>query len=104
MLDQLMDWVKGLVGGATEDLPQGMTDTLGGAAGEAAESAQTYGEDVAGEATAGAEEAIGGVTEPVQDVQEGADAVSGAVEDPGGAATDAATDIADDHLPGGGNG
>ncbi|MEV2278329.1 hypothetical protein AB0I72_22355 [Nocardiopsis sp. NPDC049922] len=83
MFDDAIEWFKGLFGGAAEEMTQGVTETLGGAA----EGAQAYGED-----------AFGGAAETVQGFQDQADAVGGIVEDPGGAAADAATD----HLYGDG--
>lgn len=86
MFDDLIDWFKGLFGGAAEEVTQGVTDTLEStgadtavetaqgfgeeAYGGAVESAQTFGEDayggVAESAQAFGEEAYGGVTEEAQ--------------------------------------
>ena len=119
MFDGMIDWFKGLFGGAAEEAVQGVSDTLGSGMDTAQETAQTFGEGAAGgfteDAQAYGEEALGGVTESaqaygeeavggftesagetVQGFQEQADTVSGIVEDPGGAATDAARD----HLSG----
>lgn len=93
MFDNLIEWAKGLLGGATEDMTQGVSNTVEGSFSDVAGEAQSYGEDVTGEAAAGAEEALGGATETAQ---EGFNTVGGAVEDPGGAATD----YANEQLPG----
>ncbi|OLT27113.1 hypothetical protein BJF83_19085 [Nocardiopsis sp. CNR-923] len=98
MFDDVIEWFKGLFGGAAEEMAQGASETVDGAA----ESAQAYGEGAVGGATEAAqnhgEEALGGASETAQGFQDQADAVGGIVEDPGGAAADAATD----HLYGDG--
>ena len=112
MFDDLIDWFKGLFGGAAEEVTQGVTDTLEStgadtavetaqgfgeeAYGGVAESAQAFGEEAYGgvteEAQAFGQEALGGVTEGVQGFQDQADVVGGVIEDPGAAAADAARD------------
>ncbi|WP_304455805.1 hypothetical protein [Nocardiopsis sp. YSL2] len=112
MLDDVIEWFKGIFGGAAEEATQGVSETLqdGGldtaqetaqsfgedTFGGAAEAAQGYGEQALGGAAEAAqgygEDAVGGAAESVQGFQEQADAVGGVVEDPGGAATDAARD------------
>ncbi|WP_116243742.1 hypothetical protein [Nocardiopsis sp. FIRDI 009] len=99
MFDDVIDWFKDLFGGATEEVAQGVSDTVaeaGSGLGAAQETAQSFGEDAMGTATETAqgygEEALGGAAETAQGFQEQAGTVGGIVEDPGGAATDAATD------------
>ncbi|RNL85294.1 hypothetical protein EFW17_09435 [Halostreptopolyspora alba] len=89
MFDDLLEWVKGLLGGATEDVTQGVSNTVEGSFPDVAEEAGSYGQDVAGEAA-------GGVAETAAEAQEGVNDVGGVMEDPGGAATD----YADEQLPG----
>ncbi|WP_046470377.1 hypothetical protein [Allosalinactinospora lopnorensis] len=96
MFDNLIDWVKGLLGGAAEDVVQGVSGAVDGAAPDAAEAAQSYGEDTVSAATGGAEDALGGMADTTQEVHEGAGTIGETVEDPGAAATD----IAGDRLPG----
>ncbi|MFI6575704.1 hypothetical protein ACIBFB_07865 [Nocardiopsis sp. NPDC050513] len=92
MFDDVIEWFRGLFGGAAEEMTQGVSETLGGAA----ESAEAYGEGAVGGATEAAqaygEDALGGAAETAQGFQDQADAVGGIVEDPGGAAADAAAD------------
>ena len=112
MFDDLIGWFKGLFGGAAEEVTQGVTDTLQGTGvdtavesaqgfgeevyGGAVESAQAFGEEayggVAEQAQAYGEDALGGVTESVEGFQDQADTIGGVIEDPGGAAADAARD------------
>ncbi|MCY9787748.1 hypothetical protein KIK06_28105 [Nocardiopsis sp. EMB25] len=95
MFDDVIDWFKGLFGGAAEEAAQGVSDTVaeaGNGLDTAQETAQSLGEDGMGAATESAqaygEEAFGGAAETVQGFQEQADTVGGIVEDPGGAAAD----------------
>ncbi|WP_159945057.1 MULTISPECIES: hypothetical protein [unclassified Nocardiopsis] len=93
MFDDLIDWFKGLFGGAAEEAVQGVSDTLGAGVESGQDAAAAFGEEAAGgvaEAQALGEEALGGVAQAGEGFQEQADTVSGVVEDPGGAATDAA--------------
>ncbi|MFL1439610.1 hypothetical protein [Nocardiopsis protaetiae] len=88
MFDDVVEWFKGLFGGAAEEAVQGAADP--------GETAQGYGETAFGEASEVAqgygEAAFGEAGETVQGFQEQADAVGGFVEDPGGTVTDAARD------------
>ncbi|RKS09361.1 hypothetical protein DFP74_5096 [Nocardiopsis sp. Huas11] len=112
MFDGVIEWFKGIFGGATEEMTQGVSDTLQGSGldtaqetaqsfredtfGGATEAAQGYGEEALGGATEAAqgygEEVVGGATESVGGFQEQAEAFGGVVEDPGAAAADAARD------------
>lgn len=88
MFDDVVEWFRGLFGGAAEDAVQGAAD-LG-------ETAQGHGEAVFGETAGAAQEygeaAFGEASEAAQGLQEQAGAVGGFAEDPGGAAADAARD------------
>jgi hypothetical protein len=81
MFDDVIEWFKGIFGGAAEEATQGVTDTLGGGLDTAQETAQGYGEAAQGygEAAQGyGEEALGGATEAAQGY--GEEALGGATE------------------------
>ena len=79
-------------GGAVESAQAFGEEAYGGAA----ESAQAFGEEAYGgvteQAQAYGQDALGGVTEGVEGFQDQADTIGGVIEDPAGAATDAARD------------
>ena len=85
MFDDVIDWFRGLFGGVAEETVAG-----------AADAAQAFGEEVVGGAAESAqgfgEEILGGAAGVTEGFREQADAVGGVLEDPGGAATDAARD------------
>ena len=92
MFDSVVEWFKGMFGGAAEESVQEVTDTVQGY-GEAVRDYSEGALDGAAEAAQGyGEAAFGQAGEAVQGFHEQSDAVGGLVEDPGGAVTDAVRD------------
>ncbi len=105
MISDVIEWFKGLLGDAGEQVADGVNETLdqvGGDAGETLGEFQEVGQDLASgdygqtlaeAAVGGATESVSdGVTEATQGFQEHAEAVGGVVEDPLGTAGEEARD------------